>query len=613
MGGLFYSPTTQKILAILCEKPEASFHVNELIRLTGKYPNSVTYALKGLEKTGLVTFRREGRRKLYQINTANPIYPEVKNIFAKLGTFIDEKLIPLERRAEINWVKILNRPSTVPLATAVHAAFRDWLPRIIGVSFRYAWQNGVTGGIYYVQDELKAVNQALKVKVEKNPAWAMTVIKKFQQSCEKLVAEAKKNSGGRLYQLSNKELAKRLNKFYSAYLEQMAFMSLPGNIENWLLEEIKQEARKALEKMKRTKDFNRFVEILTAPTLLIEEQLGALEIAEHVKRNGLDKKASRMIMGHAQKWAHVPLYNFSDPPFSYDHFEEEIETLVERFPNPQGEIKRVRHTEEERLKRAQKAMKELGFSKAARQKVKLFQDITYLRSERWNSIYKSHLLHLPLIDEVARRLGLERQDLSLLSYEEIIGFLTSDKRPTKILLSRRKRGWAVLTWEGETRIVSGVREIVETMERFRIVDQSRETLKPEEGLPTSLDETYQLRGIPVYKGKLTAPVKVVLDREDFSKVKEGDIIVAYQTIPQYLSCLYRASGLIIDEANPTAHAVLYAKALKLPTIIGTRFGTRFLKDNDKVLLDATKGVAKKVNNPGSEALGLLNKVAYIKN
>ena len=613
MGGLFYSPTTQKILAILCENPEASFHVNELIRLTGKYPNSVTHALKGLEKTGLVTFKREGRRKLYQINTSNPIYPEVKNIFTKLGTFIDEKLIPLEKTAEIAWVKILNRPSTVSLAAAVHAAFRDWLPRIIGVSFRYAWQNGVTGGIYYVQDELKAVNQTLKVKVEKNPAWAPMIIRKFKKSCESLVTEAKKTSSGRLYQLSNKELANRLNKFYSAYLEQMAFMSLPGNIENWLLEEVKEEVRKALRKEKRVKEFNYFVEILTAPTLLIEEQLGALAIAEHVKRNGFDKKASRMIMDHTHKWAHVPLYDFSDSPFGHDHFEEEVETLVDKFPDPQEEIEKARLAERERLKGIRKAMRVLDFSKAARQKVKLYQDITFLRSERWNSIYKSHLFHLPLIDEVARRLGLDRQDLSYFSYGEMIEFLMSDKKPTKILVTRRKRGWAVLTWEGETRIVNGVKEIVETMERFKIVDQRREPLGSEEGLPIDLDETYQLRGLSVYKGKISAQVKIILDREDFKKVEKGDIIVAYQTTPQYLSCLYRASGLIIDESSPTAHAVLYAKALKLPTIIGTKFGTRFLKDNDKVLLDANQGIVKKINNPGFEELNSPREVVYARN
>ncbi len=613
MGGLFYSATTQKILAILCNQQEESFHVNELIRLTGRYPNSVTHALKGLEKTGLVTFRRKGRRKLYKINTANPIYPEVKSIFAKLGTFIDEKLVPLEKRAEISWMKSMNRPSDLPLAATIQVANTKILSQITGVGYKYGWYNGVTAGVYYVKQEKDAVNKALKARIKKNPAWRKTVIRRFKKSYELLEIEAEKISKGRLYQLSNKELARRLKKFYSAYLNHLAFISVPAMIESWLSKEIREEVEKSLKKQKRKNKADRFVEILTSPPLLIEEQLDSLKIADYIKKNGFNKKASRIVRDHTNKWAHLSFSDFSGPLLNYDYFKEKIEVLAEKISDPNREIKENELAEERRLKEIKEAMKALDLSKATRQKIKLYQDVYFLRNDRWNAVYKSHLLHLPLIDEIGRRLDMNRQDLSLLTYEEMIDFLVSGKKPNKGLLTKRRKGWAVLLWEGEIRVIDGIKEVVETMERFRIVDQIREPLKPEKGLPTDLDESYQLKGMPVYKGEVRGAVKIVLGREDLNKVEEGDIVVAYQTTPQYLSCLYRAGGLIVDESNLQSHAVLYAKALKLPTIIGTEFGTKFFKDNDQVLLDATRGIAKKVNNPGLEDLSVSDRVAYAEN
>jgi phosphohistidine swiveling domain-containing protein/DNA-binding transcriptional ArsR family regulator len=613
MGGLFYSPTTQKILAILCESPEASFHVNELIRLTGKYPNSVTHALKGLEKTGLVTFKREGRKKLYRINTSNPIYPEVKSIFAKLGTFIDEKLVPLEKRAEINWFKLMNRPSDLPLAATIQVANNKILPQITGIGYKYGWYNGVTTGVYQVEQEKEAVNQALKAKIERNPAWAKTVIRKFGKSYQLLEAEAEKTSKGRLYQLSNKELAQRLKKYYSAYLNHLAFISVPSMIESWLSKEIKEEVEKSLSRQKRKSNLNRFVEILTSPPLLIEERLDSLKIVDYIKKNGFNKKTSQMIMNHTNKWAHLSFSDFSGPLLNYDYFKEEIEVLVEKTSDPLEEIKGNRRAERKRLKEIKDIMEELKFSNKSKQKIRFYQDIYRLRNDRWDAVYKSHLLHLPLIDETGRRLDMSRQDLSLLTYEEMINLLVSGKKLNKGLLAKRKKGWAVLLWEGEVQVISGIKEVVETMERFRIVDQIKEPLKPKKGLPADLDESYQLKGTSVYKGEVRGSAKIVLSREDFNKVREGDIVVAHQTTPQYLSCLYRAGGLIIDESNPQSHAVLYAKALKIPTIIGAEFGTKFLKDGDKVFLDANKGIVKKINNPGLGELNSPKEVVYARN
>jgi phosphoenolpyruvate synthase/pyruvate phosphate dikinase len=103
-----------------------------------------------------------------------------------------------------------------------------------------------------------------------------------------------------------------------------------------------------------------------------------------------------------------------------------------------------------------------------------------------------------------------------------------------------------------------------------------------------------ISGKLLYSGKVTGEVKVVLDSVDFPKVKPGDIVVTNQTTPDFLSCLYRAGGLIVDEDSLTSHAALYAKTLKIPAIMGTRIAKSILFDGQKITLDAQKGRIKLV-------------------
>jgi phosphohistidine swiveling domain-containing protein len=87
--------------------------------------------------------------------------------------------------------------------------------------------------------------------------------------------------------------------------------------------------------------------------------------------------------------------------------------------------------------------------------------------------------------------------------------------------------------------------------------------------------------------------RVVLDAADFTKVKQGDILIAPQTTPEYLSSLYRVKGFIVDEESLTSHSALYGKALRLPSIMGTEFARNVIQDGEEIELDATNGLIRR--------------------
>ena len=78
----------------------------------------------------------------------------------------------------------------------------------------------------------------------------------------------------------------------------------------------------------------------------------------------------------------------------------------------------------------------------------------------------------------------------------------------------------------------------------------------------------------------------------FGKLKQGDILVATMTTPDFFPIMKKAAGFITDEGGITCHASIVAREMKKPCIVGTKIATKVLKDGDLVEVDADKGVVK---------------------
>ena len=77
-------------------------------------------------------------------------------------------------------------------------------------------------------------------------------------------------------------------------------------------------------------------------------------------------------------------------------------------------------------------------------------------------------------------------------------------------------------------------------------------------------------------------------------MKDGDILVAPMTSPDFIVAIRKASAIITDEGGMTSHAAIVSRELGIPCIVQTRIATKVLKDNDMVEIDLEKGVVRKV-------------------
>lgn len=98
-----------------------------------------------------------------------------------------------------------------------------------------------------------------------------------------------------------------------------------------------------------------------------------------------------------------------------------------------------------------------------------------------------------------------------------------------------------------------------------------------------------LEGLAGSPGVISGKVKIVLNIEDITKVKTGDILVTIMTSPSWVPVMKKASAIITNEGGRTAHAAIVSRELGIPAVVGTREATKKLKDNQEVTVDGFNG------------------------
>ena len=133
--------------------------------------------------------------------------------------------------------------------------------------------------------------------------------------------------------------------------------------------------------------------------------------------------------------------------------------------------------------------------------------------------------------------------------------------------------------------------IVQTRPVTTIPDKSAQTektlKKKEEEIQVS--EVPILVGVGASPGIGIGPVKILKSPKQIEKVKQGDVLVAPMTSPDYVPAMKKANAIITDEGGQTSHAAIVSRELGIPCVVGTKKATRMLKDDMLVSVDGEKG------------------------
>ncbi len=107
-------------------------------------------------------------------------------------------------------------------------------------------------------------------------------------------------------------------------------------------------------------------------------------------------------------------------------------------------------------------------------------------------------------------------------------------------------------------------------------------------------KTRTVKGKTAQPGKVTGTVQIIHHLKEIKKFKKNNILISTSTNPESMPAIKKARAIITDEGGIICHAAIISRELKIPCIVGTKIATQILKNGDKIEVDATRGVIKKL-------------------
>lgn len=98
-----------------------------------------------------------------------------------------------------------------------------------------------------------------------------------------------------------------------------------------------------------------------------------------------------------------------------------------------------------------------------------------------------------------------------------------------------------------------------------------------------------IKGESASPGLVSGMVRHILTPKDMYKLKVGEIMVTSMTTPDFVPAMKKAAALITDKGGQTSHAAIVSRELGLPCVVGTRTGTKELREGRVVTVNGSTG------------------------
>src|SRR5439155_1095305 len=105
-GRVVRSATEARLLALLTSTPGQEFHTRDLIRRIHGSPRPVQLALEKLLRQGLVESRRVGPLRMWRMDPANPVYPALRDLYARTVGLVAQLRTTLERETGVRYAVV---------------------------------------------------------------------------------------------------------------------------------------------------------------------------------------------------------------------------------------------------------------------------------------------------------------------------------------------------------------------------------------------------------------------------------------------------------------------------------------------------------------------------
>lgn len=310
------------------------------------------------------------------------------------------------------------------------------------------------------------------------------------------------------------------------------------------------------------------------PNDVINERIDILKLTL-VKDRLNQRKVQERINKHTQKYQHIPMFDFDHTPYTQNYFQNELRLIK----NPKEELEELKELFNERQKEFEGIIKILKPDKKFLNLLEFLKDNVFLRDYRDMLRQKLNVELRKFYQEVARRLDLSIEQVAILTNNEVIKYLSVNKKFPKKEINERVKLYLLIQNGSKVEMYSGRKALSKAKIELKI---------------SKLKQVKEVRGIVGSKGEAKGRVVIIYTNKDLSKVKKGDVMVATMTRQDFVPAMRKAVAVVTDEGSVTAHAAIIARELKIPCVVATKFATQIFKDGDIVEVDAIHGLIRKL-------------------
>ncbi len=372
--------------------------------------------------------------------------------------------------------------------------------------------------------------------------------------------------------LSNKDLLELYKKYNQDYVNSFIYGECPAEtLKEFLEPELN---KRLLSIVKDKKKLNKIFSLLTIPTkesFVTKEEKDLLEIVKLTKEK---KDTIERLDKHISKYNWVPV-DYNGDAWTLEDFEERIKVILEYGIDPNKRLKEIEENSVKLKEDQLKAKKEYNIDDETFSLCLTTQKCMVLMDLKKEVYSKAHYHVQFLIREIGKRLGLSLTQANYLTPDEVEKVLIDCKVDKNLLDDRYKKS-------------------VYFAEGFGVWFLDK---KEEKEVRKELEKKHKgdlLEGICGNPGYVKAKARVIVENKDFSKFKQGEILVTAYTTPDFVSIMKKATGIVTDTGGVTSHSSIISRELDIPCVVGTKYATKILKDGDLIEINADDGFVKKV-------------------
>lgn len=192
----------------------------------------------------------------------------------------------------------------------------------------------------------------------------------------------------------------------------------------------------------------------------------------------------------------------------------------------------------------------------------------------------------------AALIGLNEQDVFLLTIEELLAALDGDRTAFELIELRRA------TYQRYRALPPLPGVIYGAFDPFAwAADVDRRTdywVAGAEPTPIEMDVDAVVRGYPGAIGTVQGVVRRLDTLDQSDELEPGEILVTHLTNIGWTPLFARAGAVVTDLGAPLSHAAIVARELGIPAVVGCGDATDRLRNGDQVVVDGARGEVRLV-------------------